>query len=152
MSEARSAQDEDAVFFCRRALPQAPAEVFAAFARPERLARWWGPAGFRNTFASCDFRPGGRWTFTMHGPDGAAYPNECVFRAIEAPSRVVIDHVVAPRFTLTVELRPAGGGCELRWTQVFDDPATARRVRAIVRPANEQNLDRLQALLAGGES
>lgn len=25
-------------------------DVFAAISAPERLARWWGPAGFTNTF------------------------------------------------------------------------------------------------------
>jgi uncharacterized protein YndB with AHSA1/START domain len=29
-------------------------QVFAAF-QPERLARWWGPAGLANTFSICEF-------------------------------------------------------------------------------------------------
>jgi uncharacterized protein YndB with AHSA1/START domain len=31
-----------------REIPAAPEEVFAAFS-PDRLARWWGPAGFTNS-------------------------------------------------------------------------------------------------------
>jgi hypothetical protein len=31
---------------------------------------------------------------------------------------------------------------------VFEDPAVAARIRHIVEPANEQNLDRLQSVLA----
>ena len=46
-----------------------------AFSDPVRLARWWGPAGFTNTFTICEFKPGGQWSFTMHGPDGTNYPN-----------------------------------------------------------------------------
>ena len=30
--------------------------VFAAISAPERLARWWGPAGFTNTFHVRAFR------------------------------------------------------------------------------------------------
>src|SRR5438552_1429584 len=45
-------------------------QVFAAFSDTQRLARWWGPAGFTNTFNVCEFKSGGRWSFVMHGPDG----------------------------------------------------------------------------------
>jgi hypothetical protein len=34
----------------------------------------------------------------------------------------------------------------------FDDPAEAARIRPVVEPANEQNLDRLAALLSGTPS
>ena len=125
-----------------------PEEVFAAFAVPERLARWWGPEGFRNTFALCEFRPGGAWCFTMHGPDGKDYPNESQFVEVVPNARVVIRHVNAPHFVLTVELRAEGQGTRVQWTQVFDDPAVAQAVRHIVETANEQNLQRLAAEVA----
>lgn len=55
----------------------APGErVFVAFADGARLARWWGPKGFTNTFAEFEFRPGGAWNFVQHGPDGGNYPNQ----------------------------------------------------------------------------
>lgn len=53
-----------------RVLTAAPEDVFAAMADPQRLARWWGPAGFCNEFEVCEFCEGGRWVFTMVGPDG----------------------------------------------------------------------------------
>lgn len=126
-------------------IPASPAAVFAAFAAPPRLARWWGPEGFRNTFAECDFRPGGAWRFTMHGPDGKDYPNVSEFVAVVPNVRVAIRHVNAPHFVLTVELQAEGDGTRVLWTQVFDDPAVAQAVRHIVEPANEQNLQRLAA-------
>ncbi len=119
-------------------------QVFAAF-DPERLARWWGPAGFTNTFQVCEFKPGGRWSFIMHGPDGANYPNECVFAVIEPPRKVVIHHVVEPKFHLTIKLAPTAEGTTVFWAQAFEDSEVARRVEPIVVPANEQNLDRLTA-------
>jgi uncharacterized protein YndB with AHSA1/START domain len=125
-----------------------PAAVFAAFADPQRLARWWGPDGFRNTFETCDFHPGGLWKFTMHGLDGASYPNESVFHTIEADRRVVIDHVCQPLFRLTVELQPSAIGTQVLWTQVFEDAAIAAAVAHIVEPANDQNLRRLAAEVA----
>lgn len=40
-----------------------PQAIFAAIETPERLARWWGPDGFSNTFEVFEFRTGGRWVF-----------------------------------------------------------------------------------------
>lgn len=132
-------------FTTTRDLPASPAQVFAAISTPERLARWWGPAGFTNTFSVCDFRPGGRWSFVMHGPDGASYANENVFEAIEAPGRVVIRHVCEPLFTLTLRLEAIATGTRVLWEQVLENPAFAEQMRHIIVPANEQNLDRLTA-------
>lgn len=130
-------------FQTSRAYAATPAEVFAAFSHPDRLARWWGPAGFTNTFEVCDFKVGGMWKFTMHGPDGSSYPNESVFAEIEPDRKVVIDHVCQPFFRLTVELLATTKGTQLTWAQAFADPAVAEAVRHIVEPSNEQNLDRL---------
>jgi len=130
-----------------REFPQAPAEIFKAFAAPERLARWWGPAGFRNSFELCEFKPGGLWRFTMHGPDGADYPNESHFAEIVPDQKVVIRHACVPFFTLSITLAPSATGTRLLWSQAFDDAAVAEALRHIVVPANEQNLDRLAAEL-----
>jgi len=43
----------------------------------------------------------------MHGPNGANYPNENVFRAIEPDTKIVIEHDSPPRITLTVTLNVA---------------------------------------------
>ena len=138
------------VVHAQRVLPYAPETVYAAFADARRLARWWGPQGFTNTFQVFDFQPEGRWEFVMHGPDGGQYPNTSVFRVLEAARTLVIDHVSPPVFTLTVTLTPQPTGTILTWAQAFADPAVAARLRRIVEAANEQNIDRLAALLADG--
>jgi uncharacterized protein YndB with AHSA1/START domain len=124
----------------------APRErVWAAFSDPAVLAAWWGPASFTNSVHEFDFRPGGAWKFTMHGPNGSAYAMDHRFVEVVAPERIVIRHLQPGHdFTLTVVLAPAKGGTGLLWRMVFDDPAEAERVRAFVLPANEQNLDRLE--------
>lgn len=130
-----------------RTLPARPEAVFAALTTPERLARWWGPAGFSNRFAVCEVRPGGRWVFDMIGPDGTVYANESVFQHIEPNRQVVVRHTCAPLFTLSITLEPVAEGTQLHWQQVFDDAAFAQAAAHILVPANEQNLDRLQAEL-----
>lgn len=123
--------------------------MFAAFERPYRLARWWGPSGFTNTFQRFEFEPGGRWVFMMHGPSGADFPNGSVFREIRPDSRIVIEHVVKPWYLLTVTLTPRGDRTHLARVQEFESPEVTARMRPLSGTANEQVLDRLQALLAG---
>jgi uncharacterized protein YndB with AHSA1/START domain len=137
-------------FSTSREIPTLPEQVFAAISHPERLARWWGPTGFTNTFSVCEFKTGGRWSFVMHGPNGANYPNESVFAAIESPTKVVIQHVSPPLFHLTIGLAPSAIGTVVTWSQAFEDSEVAAKIEAIVVPANEQNLDRLSAEVTRG--
>jgi uncharacterized protein YndB with AHSA1/START domain len=139
--------NHDASFRTERTLPFSPQVVYNAFASADVLAAWWGPEAFINEFETFEFIVGGRWTFVMVGPDGARYPNQSVFTELEPASRVVIRHDCEPFFTLTVQLSEAAEGSHVLWQQVFDDPQIAQAVKAIVEPANEQNLDRLTRVL-----
>jgi uncharacterized protein YndB with AHSA1/START domain len=132
--------------FHTRLIDAPPAKVWAALADPARLARWWGPNGFSSTFEVFEFRPGGRWIFTLHGPDGKDHPNENVFAELTPPSRAVVEHIaVTHHFVLTITFEAEGDGTRVGWRQVFDDAAHRDQVAPLVLPANEQNLDRLQA-------
>ena len=132
-----------------RILPFPPQAIYGAMATPGLLARWWGPEGFTNTFETFEFRPGGRWKFVMHGPDGTDYANSNRFESLEPDRQVVIRHDCEPFFTLAITLTPAGSGTLLEWEQTFDDARTADAVRHRAVPANEQNLDRLTRVLGG---
>jgi uncharacterized protein YndB with AHSA1/START domain len=65
----------------------APRElVFRAHSSCEHISRWWA----RGNPMDCelDFRPGGRWRFVEHGPEGDhAFRGE--YREIVAPERIV---------------------------------------------------------------
>ena len=134
-------------FSTSRQYAATPAAVFAAMKDPARLARWWGPDGFSNCIDVFEFHTGGKWIFTMIGPDGTAYPNESVFSSIEADRELVIRHTKQPHFQLKITLEPSSNGTLLRWVQTFADAAVADAMRHIVVPANEQNLNRLDVEL-----
>jgi len=136
-------------FNTSRRIPASVEKVFAAISHPERLAWWWGPAGFTNTSTVCEFKKDGRRSLTLHGPDGTDYPNEYLFTEIESPTKVVIQHVPEPRFRLTIAPAPSASGTVVSWAQAFESAEMAGRVEHIVVPANEQNLDRLVAEILG---
>jgi len=130
-------------FSTSREIPASIEQVFAAFSDPQRLARWWGPAGFSNTFSICEFKSGGRWSLVMHGPDGRSYPNDNVFAEVVPPTRVVVKHASEPKYCLTIGLTAAPAGTVVSWSQAFESAEVASRIEHIVVPANEQNLQRL---------
>lgn len=133
-------------FQATRKIAAPPSRVFAAFEERARLEVWWGPAGFTNTFNTFEFKPGGKWSFIMHGADGKNYPNEMIMAEIQPPTRIVINHVSQPRYLLTVTLEStADEGTLVGWNQDFENPETGRRLEHILMPANEQLLDRLSA-------
>jgi uncharacterized protein YndB with AHSA1/START domain len=72
--------------------------AFSAWTDPNHLKNWWGPAGFTNTFNVFDFRPGGKWSFIMHGPDKGNYANECEFIKIDKPNLIAWKRFSKPLF------------------------------------------------------
>jgi uncharacterized protein YndB with AHSA1/START domain len=128
-----------------RLLAASPAEVFEAMSDPARIARWWGPAGFTNTIHQFEFRPGGTWLLTMHGPDGKNYPNESRFTRVVANQMFEIEHLNGHHFLLTIELEPRKDGTQVKWRQTFDSIEHYQRIADFVAKANEENLDRLAA-------
>ncbi|MBP7407189.1 MAG: SRPBCC family protein [Flavobacteriales bacterium] len=66
--------------------------VFEAWSDPTHLEHWYGPDGFVTKTISMDFRIGGRWKFTMTGPDGTVFPNVVVYKEISPVERIVHDH------------------------------------------------------------
>lgn len=131
-----------------RIVPAPRDSILEAIRDPEQLRRWWGPNGFTNTFQKFDFRPGGEWVYTMHGPDGTDYHNESRFVEIN-PDRVVLEHLrPMHRFLLTITLDDRGEQTRVHWRMRFDSAEECTKVRPWVEPANEQNLDRLTNLLA----
>jgi len=131
------------VFRHSREILSDPESVFAAIQDPVRLARWWGPDGFTNTFHTFEFRQSGPWLFTMHGPDGVGYPNQSEFLEIVPSSLVRIRHINLPHFELSISLEPNATGTLVSWVGVFENHAFAEQMRQFLESANEQNLDRL---------
>ena len=127
--------------------------VFGAFSDAQRLGQWWGPNGFTTTTHAFEFRVGGVWDYTMHGPDGTDYPNWVEWREIVPPERIVALHGSRAddpeAFVSTFTFVDREGRTELMLRSVFRTKAfrdqVAREFRAI--EGAEQTLGRLAAYL-----
>lgn len=68
----------------------APRErVFEACVEPEKLAEWWGPAGFTAPSVDLDVREGGGYRITMQPPDGEAFNLSGRYSEVDPPRRLV---------------------------------------------------------------
>lgn len=122
--------------------------VFRAFSDPDQLALWWGPNGFTNTIEEFDFRPEGVWRLTMHGPDGTDFHNKSVFLEVVPPERVVYLHLEPMhQFRMTMNIVEVDGQTTLTWRMLFDSVEDCNKFKSFIIVANEQNFDRLAALL-----
>lgn len=122
--------------------------LFDAFADEEKLKQWWGPAGFTNTFQQFDFRPGGHWVHTMHASDGTAYENESKFLEIKRPHRIVFLHSGPVHvYTMTMASIAQGEKTKLVWTMNSEYGGENEAMLGFIEAANQQNFDKLGALL-----
>ena len=138
----------DCIIACSRII-NAPVDlVFKAWTDPDHHKNWWGPAGFTNTFNVYDLRPGGKWSFIMHGPDKKDYPNECVFIKIERPNLIAWNHLSKPEFQLVATFdEVATGKTKVGFKMIFDTPEACNKIKAFVGGKNEENLDKLEVEL-----
>jgi uncharacterized protein YndB with AHSA1/START domain len=110
---------EDKQFTITRVF-DAPRElVWQAWTDPAEAAIWWHPRGVKTPPESVqiDARVGGRYAYTMIGPDGTEYPTAGVYREIAAPERLVFtwgspgdDDAAAP--VISVDLASHGDAGE----------------------------------------
>lgn len=74
-----------------RVLPAGAEEAFAAFTRPDLLARWWGPVGFTGSVLAADVREGGSTLTGMTAPPeygGGTIHNLWSYTRVEPPLRL----------------------------------------------------------------
>ena len=95
-----SRMDDTYTLITTRDVDAPVAKVWAAWTDPEKIARWWGPAGFHSTVEELDVREGGRFKVVMHGPDGTDYPNVYVFDRVDEHRQLVYTDTGSEQFGL----------------------------------------------------
>ena len=123
--------------------------VYTAWTDPNHLKNWWGPKGFTNTFNEFDLRPGGKWSFIMHGPDKGNYVNECEFIKIEKPTLIAWKRHSKPLFKVVATFEEiATEQTKIIFRMVFDSAEECNKLKPFVVDKNEENFDKLETELA----
>jgi uncharacterized protein YndB with AHSA1/START domain len=126
--------------------------VWDAWTDPAQVAQWWGPRGFTLTTHSKDLRPGGHWSYTMHGPDGTDFINKTLYYEVEECAKLVYDHGGnddrAPLFRVTALFSETAGKTTLDLRFVLATAEAARETRAVIKKfGGESTWDRLAEFL-----
>jgi len=113
--------------------------VWDAWTEPDQVAQWWGPRGFTLTTHSKDLRPGGHWSYTMHGPDGVDYQNKTLYHEVEPLTKLVYDHGGnddrPPLFRVTVRFAEIDGKTQMNMTMALPTPEAAAETRKFIKKA-----------------
>lgn len=128
--------------------------VWDAWTDPEQVAKWWGPRGFTITTHSKDQRPGGHWSYTMHGPDGTNYENKTIYFEVEDQAKLVYDHggndqLGRPAlFRVTVLFAEVDGKTKMEMTLALPTAEAAKETRTFIKRAGgDSTWDRLAEYL-----
>jgi uncharacterized protein YndB with AHSA1/START domain len=113
-----------ATFVLERTYDASPAQVFAAWADPAAKARWFmGPEGWGPDELELDFRVGGREVSRGGPPGGPVHTYDARYHDIVPDERIIyaydmhLDDVRISVSLATVELKPAGAGTRLIFTE-----------------------------------
>ena len=155
ITDKLSENTEDREIVITRILNAPRKLVFKAWTDPNHLINWWGPNGFTNTFHEIDIRPGGRWYFTMHGPNNMNFPNLIVFTEVVKHERLAYEHGSGEendpdKFSVVVTFEDQGKNTKLTMRSIFPSAAirdmVIREYGAI--EGGNQTIDKLEKELA----
>lgn len=119
-----------------RTIDAPPEKVFRAYTDPAILSQWFSPHPWTITDAVIEPRPGGRFNFVMHGPEGERFPNSGVYLDVIPNRRLVTTDALTPQWkpagqpfmVATVEMMPtADGRTALKCTASHWNEATMKQ-------------------------
>lgn len=120
-------------------------KLFKMFSQREHIKNWWGPDGFTNTFYEFNFFDGGKWHYTMHGPDGKGYENESAFETIKENELIALHHISKPEYRSEYSFSAPGNNTSLLlWKMEFIEEKAYEALKGIIPEKNEENLNRLE--------
>jgi uncharacterized protein YndB with AHSA1/START domain len=131
----------------------APRElVFRALTDPELIPQWWGLRANTTVVDQFDARPGGKWRFVEHAPDGTEHGFRGEIREIVPPERFtwtfeyegMPGHIV----TDTMSLTESDGKTTITAHSVFATPEDRDgMIQAGMETGANESYDRLAELL-----
>ncbi len=108
-------------FVVERAVRASPEKIFEAYTDPKLVPRWWAPPGGSLWIEQMDVRPGGKYRFVQHTPDGQELVFVGSYVEVQPPTRLVYTFEVEGQghpVTATVELRREGASTRVTLTNL----------------------------------
>jgi uncharacterized protein YndB with AHSA1/START domain len=115
--------------------------LWAAFADPRQLERFWGPPGYPATFDTYDLRPGGVSHYWMTSPEGERYHGRWDFVEVEEPHRIVVLDAFADAQGEIDTTVPTG-----RMTLIFESTSAGSRFTAVSASPTAEALEQVLAM------
>jgi len=112
--------------------------LWAAYADPRQLERFWGPVEWPATFTRHDMTPGGRSEYHMTGPDGTTSRGWWRFLAVEPPRRFEVEDGFADEAGRPNEKMPS-----MRMTFSFEPTATGSRLVSVTHFPDLASMEQL---------
>lgn len=114
--------------------------VWEAWTDLKHVEKWWGPRGFTLTTKSRELKPGGKWIYTMHGPDGTDYPNVTTYHEVVKYEKLVYDHGGNDErdklFTVTVTFKEENGKTVMTMISTLPTAEDAQAMKQFIKHAN----------------
>ncbi len=73
----------------RRTFAAPREKVFRAWTEPEKLKKWWAPAGYFTPSAEIDLRVGGKYRVGMQFPGEDAFYVSGIYREVKPPEKLM---------------------------------------------------------------
>lgn len=113
--------------------------VWEAWTDLKKVEKWWGPRGFSITTKSKDLTVGGKWIYTMHGPDGIDYPNVTTYFVVEPFKHLEYDHGANENqkalFRVKVLFSENEGKTTMKMTMTFESAEKAKQMSKFIKDA-----------------
>ena len=114
--------------------------VWNAWTKPEILDQWWAPKPWKAETKSMDLRDGGKWLYSMNGPDKEVHWCRVDYKTIEAPRNFTGDDYFTdesgkmktdmPVMHWNVNFQQEGDATKVTVTINFDKPEDIRSGRS----------------------
>ena len=113
-------------------------KVWRAWTQRDILDQWWGPKPWRAETKSLDFKPGGRWHYSMVGPKGERHWSLVEFKAIDPQRSFRTDCVFCDENGTTDDFGPA-----MHWYVEFSATPTGTMVNVTLTFDKEADLQKI---------
>lgn len=110
--------------------------VWAAWTEADKLCQWWAPKPYACVIAALDFRSGGRWSYSMQGPEGDRH--YCFFDYEEVRPKTFYsgrDAFCDEQGNINTALP------SMHWELNFRDQGQSTSVRILIHFKTEEDLD-----------